>query len=351
MNTFIKALLSGLVTSLLMSSAIADNVGLTHVPIYSDSSRPLDATIWYPTEQSEPQSKIADNIAFKGTYAVKNAVPKLERFPLVLLSHGYRGHWRNLNWLATRLVQQGYLVAAVDHPGTSTFRHDKIDAEQWWERPADVSRLLDWLQTDSDWQASIDESDISVIGHSLGGWTVMLLAGATVDYASMRQYHDNHPNPRVESVAEEMRLDIAKPLDRVLKDLRIQSFVSLDLGAAHSFSDQSLEQINQPVLVLGAGIDIGDFSVEGGSIDGLSADKESGHIARKLPRGSVQYKVYPDATHFSFVQLCKPHAYEILEEELPGDGIICLDGKQKTRKQLHDAIYNDVYHFLNYKLI
>ncbi|TDO95774.1 alpha/beta hydrolase family protein [Marinomonas balearica] len=346
MHTVIKIFLSGLITSLLISSAIADNVGLTHTPVYSDSTRPLDATIWYATEQSEPQSKIADNIVFKGTYAVKNAAPKLDRYPLVLLSHGYHGNWRNLNWLATRLVQQGYLVAAVDHPGTSSFRHDKIDAEQWWERPVDISRLLTWLQKESDWQASIDDSNISVIGHSLGGWTVMLLAGATVDYASMRQYHDKHPSPLVESVSEEMRFDIAKPLNRVLTDRRIQSFVSLDLGGAHSFSDESLEQINRSVLVLSAGIDIGALSVEGGAIDYLSEDKESGHIARKLPRDSVQYKVYPEATHFSFVQLCKPNAYQILEEELSGDGIICLDGTIKTREQMHDAIYRDVSVFL-----
>lgn len=68
-----------------------------------------------------------------------------------------------------------------------------------------------------------------------------------------------------------------------------------------------------PTLVLAAGVDIGD----------LPQAEESGFLADYLPRDMHQYHVYEDATHFSFMQLCKEGAIELIEEEAPSDGIVC----------------------------
>lgn len=320
-----------------LASAVELNnaVGIQHQTIFNDSYRPLDITIWYPTSAEKEATLTADNAAFQGTLAAKNAPLKVGNYPLILLSHGYRGHWRNLNWLADLLVKKGYLIAAVDHPGTSTFNHDADIAAQWWERPKDISRTLDWLQH-SVWSSYINSEQVSAIGHSLGGWTVMLLAGASVDAHAMRTFYNKHPNPRIESVANEMKLDNPEPMLAGLEDSRINKIVSLDLGLAHSFSVASLKQILPSVMVLGAGIDIGDLPV----------DIESGFIARSLELPTNRYKIYPKATHFSFMQLCKANAYELLEAEEQGGGIVCLDGEGVTREQLHAEIFQDISHFL-----
>ncbi|CAG9000256.1 MAG: hypothetical protein CENE_02250 [Candidatus Celerinatantimonas neptuna] len=153
-------------------------------------------------------------------------------------------------------------------------------------------------------QHSLNLFDISAIGHLLGGWTVMFLAGAQVDSEVFSHGCHLHPNPRICGVGREMNLmtPVAPRLNQSLRDPRIKRVVSLDLGLAHSFSMQSLAKVRIPVLILGAGVDIGD----------LPEDKEFGFLARHLPARLTQYIVFENAAHFSFLQLCKPNASVLL---------------------------------------
>lgn len=77
-----------------------------------------------------------------------------------------------MNWLATELAQQGYIVAAPDHPGTTTFNKDADQAAKLWGRPHDLSRVIDVLTTDPKLVGKVDIRRIAAIRHSLGGWTV-----------------------------------------------------------------------------------------------------------------------------------------------------------------------------------
>lgn len=105
------------------TSAIASDVGFTQITLTDDSKRPLNTAIWYPTQDESNTTLIGDNPAFIGTQVVKDARIQSGKFPVILLSHGYRGNWRNQNWLATKLASRGYIVAATDHPGTTSFDH------------------------------------------------------------------------------------------------------------------------------------------------------------------------------------------------------------------------------------
>src|SRR5690606_8457376 len=71
------------------------------------------------------------------------AVPEA---PLVLLSHGTGGAADDLAWWVAGLHDAGFDVAAVDHHGNN--HHDGYLAEGfawWWERPRDLSFVLDHL--------------------------------------------------------------------------------------------------------------------------------------------------------------------------------------------------------------
>lgn len=331
-----------LFTSLLFlsSSAIASDVGFTQITLTDDSNRPLNTAIWYPTQDKSNTTLIGDNPAFIGTQVVKDAEIQSGTFPVVLLSHGYRGNWRNQNWLATKLANRGYIVVAVNHPGTTSFDRSPKQAAKWWERPRDITRTLDYLLSEVLWKQSVNANNITAIGHSLGGWTVMQLAGAKIDRATFEAECLIYPNPRTCGLSEELGLSqvqTAEPNDKGLSDPRIQRVVSLDLGLARSFSVQSLNDINVPTLILAAGIDIGD----------LPQALESGYMAEHIPLSSRQYKVYENATHFSFIQPCKSGAEAMLEEEVSGDGIICKDGLGTSRGELHQLILNDIIGFLN----
>ncbi|WP_135444047.1 alpha/beta hydrolase family protein [Vibrio tasmaniensis] len=331
-----------LFTSLLFlcSSAIASDVGFTQVTLTDDPNRPLNTAIWYPTLDASDTTLIGDNPAFIGTQVIKDGEIQSGTFPVVLLSHGYRGNWRNQNWLATELASRGYIVAATDHPGTTSFDQSPKQAAKWWERPQDMSRMLDYLLSQTQWKQFADAENVTAIGHSLGGWTVMQLAGARLDRSTFEAECLIYPNPRTCGLSDELGLSqeqTAEPNDKDLSDPRIQRVVSLDLGLARSFSVQSLNEINVPTLILAAGIDIGD----------LPQALESGYIAEHIPLNLRRYKVYESATHFSFIQSCKPGAIPILEEEVPGDGIICKDGVGTSRDRLHQLFLNDIVSFLN----
>ncbi|MEO9495148.1 MAG: alpha/beta fold hydrolase [Vibrio splendidus] len=331
-----------LFTSLLFlcASSIASDVGFTQVTLTDDPNRPLNTAIWYPTQDVLDTTLIGDNPAFIGTKVIKDGEIQSGIFPVVLLSHGYRGNWRNQNWLATELASRGYIVAATDHPGTTSFDQSPEQAAKWWERPRDITRTIDYLLSEVQWKQAVNANNITAIGHSLGGWTVMQLAGAKIDRATFEAECLIYPNPRTCGLSDELGLSQAQPAEPNEKDLsdpRIQRVVSLDLGLARSFSVGSLNDVTVPTLILAAGIDIGD----------LPQTLESGYIAEHMPLNLRRYKVYESATHFSFIQSCKARAVPILEEEVPGDGIICKDGVGTSRDQLHQLILNDIVSFLN----
>ncbi|ARP40749.1 alpha/beta hydrolase family protein [Vibrio syngnathi] len=328
------------------TSAIASNVGFTQIILTGLSvdqdqpKRPLETTIWYPTQDTSKTVLVGDNPAFIGTRVITDAKIQSGKFPVVLISHGYRGNWRNQNWLATELAHRGYIVAAVNHPGTTSFDQSPEQAAKWWERPRDITRILNHLLTETQWKHAINTDHISAIGHSLGGWTVMQLAGAKIDRATLEVECLKYPNPRTCGLSAELGLSniqATEPNNKDLSDPRIQRVVSLDLGLARSFSVQSLNEINVPTLILAAGIDIGD----------LPHALESGYMAEHIPISSRQYKVYENATHFSFIQPCKAGAEAMLEEEVPGDSIICKDGLGASRGELHQLILNEIVDFLN----
>ncbi|CZF86095.1 alpha/beta hydrolase family protein [Grimontia marina] len=322
-----------------LNSAFAANIGFEQFSLDDDASRPLNVSIWYPTFQTSPKTVIAENPAFVGTEVIKAATLDARKAPVVLLSHGYRGSWRNLNWLATKLAKRGYVVAATDHPGTTTFDQAPSQAAQWWQRPRDVSRLLSFLLADSKWSNALDADNISAIGHSLGGWTVMQLAGVEIDRNELKKQCQLIFNPRTCGLATELGLDKTQPKEpetNSLKDTRIKRVVSLDLGLVRGFSVQSMTETLTPTLILAAGIDIGD----------LPQAMESGYLAEHLPLSTRHYKVYEQATHFSFMQRCKTGAIDLLEQEHKGDGLICKDGFGTRREALHADMLEDILWFL-----
>lgn len=302
-------------------------------------NRPLEVALWYPTEDRGTAEAVGENAAFFGIPVLRDAAPEAGDHPLVLLSHGYGGSWRNLNWLAERLVDAGYVVAAPDHPGTTTFNRDPVQAAALFERPRDLSRAADALLADPALAGQVDADRIAAIGHSLGGWTAAALAGARFAPDQFAADCAGNANPRTCSLSEELGLN-DPAIERAMQDPRLRAFVSLDLGLARGFTPESLNAIDTPALIIGAGVDIGD----------LPATRESGWLAEHLPSDHARLWMIPDAMHFSFMQICKPGAEAMIEEEEPGDGIVCHDGGTRSRQDIHAELTKEVLAFLGQNL-
>jgi predicted dienelactone hydrolase len=285
------------------------------------NERPLEMVVWYPSAATSATTRLfGDNPVFVGAPAVLDAPAASGAHPLVVLSHGNGGSWINQTWLASALAHQGYIVAAVNHPGTTSRDRSPQAAAQLWQRPVDLSRAIDAVTAQPERFGVVAKDRIAVIGHSLGGWTVLETGGARFDperfaedckahteLASCTVYQQINPDSTAQSKAR-MAAD--------WRDQRVTAVVSLDLGLSRGMTDASLATNPVPILVIAAGVPSKD----------LPAQLESVDLAKRLPKTSSRYVEISDASHFTFMAICKPGAVAMLDEDVPGDSIICTDG-------------------------
>ena len=113
--------------------------------------------------------------------------------PVVIFSHGFHGCATQSRFLAAALADAGYIVFAPNHrdascdgaagrwrdPPEEPFAKPMAwSAETYAGRAEDIRRLVGALKQDQAWRGRIDWSRLALVGHSLGGYTVLGLAGA-----------------------------------------------------------------------------------------------------------------------------------------------------------------------------
>jgi len=305
------------------------------------NDRPLQMVVWYPATTTATPELVGDNPAFVGVPVVNDAPPVAGEHPLVVLSHGYRGNWSNQAWLASALAHEGYIVAAVNHPGSTTHDRSPQAAAQLWQRPVDISRVIDAVTARPGQFGAVSNHRIAVVGHSLGGWTALEIAGARFDSERFAKDCPTHPKLSSCSVYQQMnpasRPDSKTRLSADLRDNRVTAIVSMDLGLSRGLTDASLTALSVPTLVIAAGV----------PSEELPAELESAYLAKRLPAASSTYVEINDASHFTFLSLCKPGAVAMLEEDAPGDGIICEDGGARSREVIQQQVVALIDGFLN----
>ncbi len=292
------------------------------------NERPLQVVVWYPAAATAAAQLVDDNPVFMSALAVPDATPATGQHPLVVISHGYGGNWGNQVWLASALAHQGYIVAAVNHPGTTSKDRNPQAAAQLWQRPKDLSRAIDAVLAQPEQFGAVAPHQIAAVGHSLGGWTVMETAGARFNPDLFTQDCNAHPKLGGCIVYHAMNpADTPAAKARLagdFSDKRITAVVTLDLGLSRGMTDASLAALPVPALVIAGGVPSED----------MPADLESADLARRLPAASTRYVEISDATHFSFMSICKPGGVALIEEDSPGDGIICRDGDGARPRQV-----------------
>lgn len=329
MKRFLLIFAAALAACIVPASAQTYQAGMREMAIPAPTGqRDLTGLLWFPTEAKGPMRNDFDSAVWVATPVVKDAQPTKGPFPLVVLSHGLFGNAYNQAWLAAAMARRGYVVAAINHPGTSTFLRDPIARRQLWERPKDISRVIDHALASPELSALVDPAQIFMAGHSLGGFTAAALAGARYDTAGLKRFCDKVPNELSCKLLAEWGV-ARTPEDRAqmeadLSDPRIKAFALFDLGGTPSFSRSSLKQVSTPMLVFGAPL----------MDSGLTLDTESRALIKALAPKIATYIEPETLSHFDFLGQCKPGGFEILKREEPGDEIICLHGgAQRAAKQ------------------
>ena len=109
-------------------------------------------------------------------------------WPLVIFSHGKGGSGTQSSFLMSAMADHGYLVIAPDHRDAHTLagrgesegflKADEWTDQRYRDRADDIKNLIRSLKADPAWSRKIDWSEMALAGHSLGGYTVLGLAGA-----------------------------------------------------------------------------------------------------------------------------------------------------------------------------
>jgi predicted dienelactone hydrolase len=169
-----------------------------------NSSGRLDAIVWYPATAGTATSPIEVGPPGQSYFTEGEAAPDAPlaatpaTFPFVVVSHGTGGTAMDLSWLCEALAAHGYLVASVNHPGNNALEAPTVaGATLWWQRADDLSHVIDGVLASPNFGPRVDRSRIGAAGFSLGGLTVLMIAGARADASRLDAYCAHDPSTQV----------------------------------------------------------------------------------------------------------------------------------------------------------
>lgn len=303
-------------------------VGVTErAYVDENSGRPIAVQLWYPAINTAQETQQNYQRAFAG-FAASNAGIKAGVWPLVLLSHGDKGNRGNQSWLAEYLASHGYIVAALDHWLNTTQNNIPEETLRVWHRPIDVSVALDKLASEFHY----DRDNVSALGHSSGGYTVLALAGVIYEPERMQAYcNDDDPGPACSLVDDvDWSLIDFSAASKPYRDERIARVVAMAPALGPGISKASLEAIEVPVMVISTPSD-----------EVLRAATNAEYYRRHIPR--VQWLQLDEGGHFVYLSECNAVSYWVLRFS---EFDICGSQSSVDRKAVHRLLAAEVLAFL-----
>jgi predicted dienelactone hydrolase len=297
--------------------------------------------IWYPVDTSVAQTPheigAPGQPLFYGHTAADDAplATARTRYPLLVLSHGTGGSADSLDWLASALAAQGYIVAGTDHPGNSAGAPMTRDGFMlWWERATDASEVLDGVLADPLLGPHVDRERIGAVGFSLGGYTVLELAGARTNLQAFEHFCTSAEADAICHPLEAARIsDASGAAPLTLDDLSPEARASRARAGA-SYRDPRVKAVFAMAPALGEAFDGTSFadvtipvSLIAGEADVTAPVATNIHrIAGLMPKAQVE--MVPGASHYTFLDTCLPEVVA----RLAG---ICRDGPGIDRDAVH----------------
>lgn len=189
--------------------------------------------------------------------------------PLVVMSHGFGADRQFLTYMAKHLASHGLTVVSIEHPGSNVEALTQIPldpnvlqrpgrllpASEFLDRPQDVSFVLDrleWMNRSSSvMNRQIHTAEVVIIGHSLGGYTGLALAGAKLDLRSLRTFCDGL-QPVGLSPADWLQCAAVELLENEadFTDSRIVGVMAMNPLIGELFGPIGLSEVEVPTLLL-----------------------------------------------------------------------------------------------------
>ena len=299
MTSLLRRTLASLVTLLVAAHAHAHAYEAGWMQIQAAGTTPDAPTttvaLYYPT-MATPK------VINMGPFSLNAAIggkPVDRVKALILLSHGIGGSELGHSILAQALARNGYLVAALRHPGDNWQDRTLIEKspERYFdERPRQASRVIDAILADPAWKNRIATDSqgprVGALGHSAGGYTVLALAGARADLSRIRKHCQAEASADPIFCSMGRSGDAMSPLPAVmpsLRDERVRAIVAM-APAGVPLTAESLAMVRPATMIYEAELD--RF---------LVPRFHAGWVASNLPAPNL-HRV-PNAWHFAFMDL------------------------------------------------
>jgi predicted dienelactone hydrolase len=308
----------------------------------------LLATVWYPAAPSAVEhpidipgmsqlfvlGKAAQDADLALAPAPAPAPAKFPaRFPMIVISHGTGGSALVMAWLGTALAAQGYIAVAVNHPGNNgADGYTALGFSTWWERARDLSVVIDSMLADPIFGSHIDPNRIGAAGFSLGGYTMIEIAGGITDPAAYKEFC---ASPRADNICKSPPEfpTLLEDFDKLSKtdpefqaalrhagdsyrDPRVRAVFAMAPALGPAFHPASLEKIAVPVMI-----------VAGQADTNVPIASSAKYFAANIP--GAKLTIFPgNVAHYVFLDSCT-------EDGRKTRPLLCTDGAGVDRDAIH----------------
>lgn len=273
----------------------------------------LRAMIWYPAAvdaREEAQWVGPPILPFYSAGSAARDAPHAAgpRRPLILLSHGFGGTASDLAWLGTALAAHGFIAVAVNHPGNNALEAYTVEGYSlMWLRAVDLSAVIHALLDDKTFGNQIDRARIGAAGHSLGGYTVIAIAGGITDPTRIQTFCRSSaadalcvPPADISDLRQKSLARLSSDPDfrqrysaagNSYHDARVRAVFAMAPGLGPVFTPESLSKISIPVAIVS------------GSADEITPPTSGAEaLAKAIPQATL--RLFPYAGHFVFFGTC-----------------------------------------------
>lgn len=211
--------------------------------------------VWHLTDQSRNRQFYVD------VYIPQHE--EAEKIPVIVFSHGLSSRPEDFEKAIKHLASYGYLVVAPQHPGSDTlylqemlqgYHRNIFDLNEFINRPKDISYVIDELErrNQTEFQGRLDLKNVGAIGHSFGGYTVLAIAGAQIDFENLQRDCDHLYSAVNVSLLLECRALELPRMAYNFRDERVKAVFAANPVNRSIFGQTGISQISIPT-VLGSG--------------------------------------------------------------------------------------------------
>ena len=186
--------------------------------------------------------------------------------PVVIVSHGLGSKPEDFARRAQHLASYGFVVALPQHPGSDAAQVQALKeglsgsyfrTSDFIDRPQDISGVIDELERRNytEFGGQLDLQSVGVAGHSFGGYSVLAVAGATIDFDFLQQQCDRPFAYLNTSMLMQCRVLQLPRQAYTFRDPRVKAVIAVNPVNYAVFGPTGLGQITIPTLLVGGSDD------------------------------------------------------------------------------------------------